>query len=248
MRGKTVLTIVLVVLGATLVIGCSEAEGRYTFGLQSSGSPLGTPIPGDKEPVAPGDEGTVIDSEGEVYTAPGVSGGKVAVPGGPEPAVREEVPVSQWELYRNDTYGYEIRYPPHYIILPDYILLEAGAKGGEREPQPLHQVWFQDKGVAESEIAAMEPPKFSIEVFDNKSQLSVEEWLSKHGLHEGLQVEAYTLAGVKGVRIRSMFLMGANEFVYLPKDNYVFKLTPLGQLAEQMLATFKFSPTFEPLG
>jgi len=235
----------LVVLCATLVLGCSEAEGRYRVGLQSAGSPTGTPGPAEEELAGPGDDETAIGSGGEVYTAPGVSGGEGIVPGGPQPAKREEVPVSEWKVYRNDTYGYKIGYPPNYVILPDYILLKAA---GTQEPQPLHRVWFQEKKLAESDMAAMEPPAFSIEVFDNKAKHATKGWLGEQGLLEGFQVEAYTLAGVQGVRVRSMLLMAPNEHIYLPQGNYIFKLTPLGRLAEQMLATFNFTWAIEPLG
>lgn len=245
MKGKTLLAMLLVVLCATLVMGCSEAEARYTLGLQSSDSPMGAPSPADEELAGPGDEEAVIDSGGEVYTAPGASGKEGVIPGGPQPAKPEERPVSQWELYRNDTYGYEIRYPPNYVILPDYIVLEVA---GNQEPQPLHRVWFQDKELAEGETAAMEPPKFSIEIFDNKANRPIKGWLGEEGLLEGFQVEAYTLAGVEGVRVRSMFLMAPNEHIYLPQGNCIYKLTPLGRLAEKMLATFNFTSVIEPLG
>jgi hypothetical protein len=253
MKGKTFLTIALLVLCAALVLGCSEAEGRYTVGLQSAGSPQGTPGPGEGGVAVSGDEEAVVGSGGEVYTAPGASGGQGVVPGGgegvipggPEPGEPEEVPVSQWKVYRNETYGYEIRHPSNYVILPEYILLKA-TEG--QKPQPLHQVWFQDKKLAESETAAMEPPKFAITVFDNKAKRPIMQWLKEQGLLEGFQeVKAYTLAGVEGVRVRSMLLIGPNEFVYLAKGNYIYELTPFGRLAEEMLTTFKFIPGVELL-
>jgi hypothetical protein len=154
--------------------------------------------------------------------------------------------VSEWKVYRNDTYGYKISYPPSYVILPDSIALQGA---GDQDPQPLHQVWFQDKQLAEGETAAMEPPKFAIEVFDNKANRPTKQWLGEEGLLEGFQeVEAYTLAGVEGVRVRSMLLMAPNEHIYLPRGNQIFKLTPLGRLAEKMLATFNFTWIVEPLG
>jgi len=244
MKGKTLLTMLLVVLCATLVMGCSEAEARYRLGLERLTSPMDAPGPAGEELAGPGDDETAIGSGGEVYTAPGVSGGKGAIPGGPVPERPVKVEVSQWKVYRNDTYGYEIRYPPNYIIVPDYIVLEAA---GTQEPQPLHRVWFQDEKLAEGETAAMEPPKFAIEVFDNKANRPIEGWLGEEGLLEGFQVEAYTLAGVQGVRVRSMLLMAPNEHIYLPRGNHIFKLTPLGRVAEQMLATFNFISAYELL-
>lgn len=246
MKGKTLLTMLLVVLCATLVMGCSEAEARYMLGLESSDSPMDAPGPADEELAGPGDDETAIGSGGEVYTAPGVSGAEGVVPGGPQPAKREEVAVSEWKVYRNDTYGYKIHYPPSYVILPDYILLKAA---GEQDPPPLHRVWFQDEQLAEGETAAMEPPKFAIEVFANKANRPTKQWLGEQGLLEGFQeVEAYTLAGVEGVRVRSMLLMAPNEHIYLPQGNHIFKLTPLGRVAEKMLATFNFTWAIEPLG
>lgn len=250
MKGKTFLTIALLALCAALVLGCAEAEGRYIVGLESAGSPQGTPGPGEGGVAVSGDEEAAVGSGGEVYTAPGVSGGEGIVPGasggaravpvGPE---RVE-PVSQWKVYRNETYGYEIRHPSNYVILPEYIPLKA-TEG--QKPQPLHQVWFQDKKLAESEMAAMEPPKFAITVFDNRAKRPLEGWLKENGLLDGFQVKAYTLAGVEGVRVRSMLLMAPNEHIYLAKGKYIYRLTPLGTLAEEMLTTFNFIPGVELL-
>ena len=140
-----------------------------------------------------------------------------------------------WEVYRDDTYGYEIRYPPDYIIL-------EGAR--QQEPQPLQQVRFQDRELARSDTAAFEPPQFSIEVFDNSSQLPVEQWLEEHGLVGGarqFQMEPYLLAGIQGVRLISPLLFAPNEFFCISEGGYIFKLTPLGKHSRGMLSTFKFT-------
>lgn len=141
----------------------------------------------------------------------------------------------EWQVYHDGTYGYEIRYPPDYIIIE---------RARQLELQPLSQVLFQDHMLANSDTAALQPPKFYIEVFDNSSQLPVEQWLEAHGLLGGakkFQMEPYSLAGVEGARVSSPLLMAPNSFIYLPRGNYIFKLTPTDERSEQVLATFKFT-------
>jgi hypothetical protein len=224
MNGKTVLILLLMSLVGGSIAACSGAQAGELMSPGSE-SPAGAE-------VTPGREDDVVTSEGDVIESPG-EGGETLVPGGPAPPATPGIPVTDWEVYRNDTYGYEIRYPANYVILPE--------AAGDQEPQPLHLVHFQDRQLAEGETAAMEPPKFSIELFDNSSQLTVEEWLRMHDLLEGVELAPYSLAGVQGVRASSMFMMAPNEWIYLPQGDYLLRLTPLGALAEQMLTTFKFS-------
>ncbi len=55
----------------------------------------------------------------------------------------EEIPM-EWKVYRDEMYGFEIRYPPVYIVLEEAQPQELP----EREPRPLRQVKFQDQDLA----------------------------------------------------------------------------------------------------
>jgi len=234
MKRNLLAAIAIVALtGGALLVGCSDVprNPQNASSTPSLATPLATAFPegiislgGETAPTR-----SPVQPSGEPLTIPGEA---PSAPGAPTPAGKERS--MDWPIYRDDTYGYEIRYPPNYII-------QGGTQ--QKELLPLHQVEFQDRELAKSETAALQPPQFSIEVFDNSSRLPLEKWLKEHRVLEGwmkFQVEPYSLSGALGVRLSSQLLLAPNEFIYLPHGPYVFKLTPLGEFSEQMLATFKF--------
>jgi hypothetical protein len=182
--------------------------------------------------------GQVSSSESQIQGGTAIISGSGPASGKPEfPPDQENTMVtdtSNWQVYVDDTYGYEIRYPPNYVIVE---------KEQQLEPKPVSQVLFQDQGLAHSDTAALQPPQFSVAVFDNRAQIPLEQWLQSNGLLGGaqrLQMEPYRLAGVQGVRVISPLMIAPNEFYYVAKGNYIYKLTPMGKYSEQMLATFTF--------
>lgn len=235
MKRNLLTVIAFAVLIEALATGCSVATGKLagTTSTTFLPNPSSTPTsvenvfsPGDKTPSA----GLPTHTAGESVTFPG--GALSSTTGSPTPEGKEKG--MDWQIYRDDTYGYEIRYPPNYLI-------QKGAQ--QKEPQPLQQIHFQDRELAQSDTASLQPPQLSIEVFDNSSRLPLEKWLKEHRVLESwmkFQVEPYSLSGALGVRLSSQLLLAPNEFIYLPHGPYVFKLTPLGEFSEQMLATFKF--------
>lgn len=242
MKRYMLLGMLIGAIGVTLILGWSRVETSFADVVKVTGlsSVVDMLAPAGSTPIS-GEEEGVITSEGKGYLIEGraTSGGEGVIPGGGGPATPEEptIVVSQWALYQNATYGYEILYPPAYIMLPEAIVL-AGIS--EQKPRPVNAVWFQDRELAESATASMEPPKLSIEVFDNRAQLPVEQWLEDNRLLAGFEVEPYTLAGVKGLRLYTMLLLAPNEFIYLAKGDYVFKLTPLGNYAPHMMESLSF--------
>lgn len=224
---------IVALTGGTLPVGCSNVpkDLQNASSTPSLVTPSTTAFPegiissgGETAPTRP-----PAQPSGEPSTIPGEASSS---PGAPTPAGKERS--MDWPIYRDDTYGYEIRYPPNYII-------RRGTQ--QKEPLPLHQIEFHDRELAKSETAALQLPQFSIEVFENSSRLPLEKWLKEHRMLESwmkFQVEPYSLSGASGVRLSSQLLLAPNEFIYLPHESYVFKLTPLGEFSEQMLATFKF--------
>jgi len=247
-KRKLGMIVLILLLAMLLASGCTaEGEPISLEGL-ASGEDQATPAdmersPGDDEGVetsTSGDE-DVVTSTGETISGeesgervPGRVPGR-DVPGG-DADLEEEKNVI-WQVYRNDEFGFEVRYPSVYVIVP------APESTETQTPKPLAEILFQDWELAQSESAFQEPPQFAIRVFDNSTGLPVEEWLRANEAlgEEGIEVEPYSLGGVEGVQVTSQFLMAPGRFIYLAKGDYVYELVPLGQYAKRMLAGFTFT-------
>ncbi|MBC7224433.1 MAG: hypothetical protein H5T59_09215, partial [Anaerolineae bacterium] len=211
----------------------------------SEGAEKATPAdmgrsPGDEEVEEdlPGAEDVVTSTGERIVSEEGEAGGMGKAAGGDvgREAQVEEARQVDWLVYRNEEFGFQIRYPSVYILAP------APAPEEGQEPQPLAEFLFQDRELAASETAAMEPPQFAIRVFANEEGLPVERWLQQSEAlgEEGFQVEPFSLGGVEGVQVTSQFLIAPGQHVYVAKGKYVFQLTPLGPYSNQMLASFAF--------
>ncbi|MGC8839428.1 MAG: hypothetical protein ACP5UM_13545 [Anaerolineae bacterium] len=229
--------------------GAGEAAGTVQAPqVLSAGSEQATPVGMERSPdekvaeeeVPGADE--VVTSEGERIAPSGAAGagapGKVgsgAVPGeGSQAQEQQEV---QWLVYRNEEFGFQVRYPSVYVLMPVLQTLE-----GSEKPKPVAEFLFQDQDLARGDTAAMEPPQFAIRVFANDEGLSVEQWLRQSEVlgAEEFQVEAYPLAGAEGVRLTSRLLLAPGQHIYVARGRYIFQLTPLGEYSNQMLASFAF--------
>jgi hypothetical protein len=261
MRGyRTVGAIALALsLVAALLAGCT-AEGKPipltgageaagTVQPVSAGSDQATPMGMERAPeegvveegeVPGADE--VVTSEGERVVPSGEAGasapgkaGSGAAPG--EGSQVQEKRAVQWLVYRNEEFGFQVRYPSVYVLMPVLQTLE-----GSEKPRPLAEFLFQDQDLARGDTAAMEPPQFAIRVFANDEGLSVDQWLRQSEVLGGeeFQVEAYSLGGVEGVRLTSRLLLAPGQHIYVAKGRYIFQLTPLGEYSNQMLASFAF--------
>lgn len=151
------------------------------------------------------------------------------------PAVQPPVapsPPAGWQMYRNLPYGFEIHYPPSYVILPPLPPEPV-------TPQPLFEVLFQDQTIAGVDVERIEPPMFAIRVFDNRARQPLDDWLNRFVLSVG-QPNLDVLPYPSGVKVCSRLMIAPGCFIYLANDDYVYQLTPLGELADQMAATFRF--------
>jgi hypothetical protein len=143
-----------------------------------------------------------------------------------------------WRMYTDKTYGFSIKYPRQYVVLPER---DGQAEGG---PARLHRVRFQDRKIASWQTANLEPPQFTIEVFEGGASASLRDWLqSLKWVRPTDTVESFEVEGAKeGVRLRSMQQLAPNEFYYVATEKYVYRLTPLGEHSPQMLASFRLKP------
>ncbi|HEY0375469.1 MAG TPA: hypothetical protein VGC87_00765 [Pyrinomonadaceae bacterium] len=143
--------------------------------------------------------------------------------------------VQKWRMYEDKTYEFSIKYPRQFFVMP-----EKGA-GSDDGSGRLHRVRFQDRKVASWQTADLEPPQFTIEVFKADGAASLKERLqSAQWVNEGDTVEPFEVEGAReGVRVRLMQQLAPNEFYYVATEKYLFRLTPLGPLGPDMLASFR---------
>ena len=155
---------------------------------------------------------------------------------------------SEWLGYTDETYGFLIKYPNTYVILPEPGTLPAAT------PQVIYRVRFQDKQKASGPFAGREPAQFSIHVFELDEPVELLDWLKSQGLlpaqrppagggSAGVEpVEPVQLEGAgEGWRVLLPILLAPREFYYFATDKYVYRLTPLGLHSQEMLASFQLS-------
>ena len=143
-----------------------------------------------------------------------------------------------WRVYKNDAYGFSVKYPNNYVILR-----ERGAEPGE-SPRALARLRLQERRIAAGQFADLEPPQFSVEVFDAAGGKSLREWLEAAGwLSEGDDIEPAELEGAReGLRVRMMAQMAPNEFYFYRTDRRVFRVIPLGEHGRAVLDSFRLTP------
>ncbi|MFZ1238494.1 MAG: hypothetical protein WAV79_14000 [Anaerolineae bacterium] len=148
--------------------------------------------------------------------------------------------LSHFQLYRSELCHFQIGYPNGSPA--DYVPQE-GAVTNQGEAT-VCRVAFQDRVLAQSDTAALQPPLFLIEVFDRGSNAqALEEWVRAQPLpgKSSAATEPTTLSGVTGLKVTLMQEMAPNQFFFVARDNYIYKLTPLGLYGNAMLATFRFT-------
>ena len=241
-----------------LMAGCSEkADVEPAAGDKPAETTLGSSASGAAVTPAPSD---VITSEGKVITvppsessepfySPGTAGSPLIddSSGQAQEPKTTEAP-SEWHPHTDETYGFSIKYPDTYVILPETSALPAAT------PQVIHRVRFQDKQKASGSFADREPAQFSIHVFELDQPVELYDWLESQGLLPDQQsragrgsagvepVEPVQLEGVgAGWRVLLPILLAPREFDYFATERYVYRLTPLGLHSQDMLSTFRLS-------
>lgn len=140
---------------------------------------------------------------------------------------------TEWQTYSNPAYHFTISYPN------TYVLLEPVSSADQLQAARLFQARFQDQRIATGPLAAVEPARFQIDVFDNSGTLDLARWLDEHAI-AGQRAEA-SVGGQAGLQVTLMTMQAPHLFYYTARGPYVYRLTPLGPLAEQMLASFGFT-------
>ena len=159
----------------------------------------------------------------------GAAPGSESPPGGspPEPAAEK----ADWQVYRSDEYGLELRYPSDYALL---------SPGGEPQPQPAFRLWFGEETKAGSPLAGRMPPPFAVDIYDNAEQRPLREWLEAAGV--SMRPDRRTLtpvevAGREGLLLALSAQLAPNAFYYVAAGPYVYRFTPLGPSGDEILKT-----------
>jgi hypothetical protein len=142
-------------------------------------------------------------------------------------------PDINWLIYLDPTYKFSLDYPENYVILAENKPLDLS------DLNLKYRVRFQDIDLAEADTAGYEIPKFTIEIFDLGSQ-SLESFLDSKAY--GSEREAIRIGGLTGIKISFKTLRAPNMYYYFQEMGNTYKLTPLGQYGEEMLASFQILP------
>lgn len=184
-------------------------------------------------PMISGQEGGNISSSGKRSSAgePGNSPGQIGSvgPEGMTPEEAQDQPQT-WLTYLDEEFNFSINYPDSYTILPEPEPFES------IDPGLLQRVRFLDAQLAAGNTAEYEPPNFTIEVFA-QDDMTLEEFVSRD--EKRGDREAYVLGNMVGIRVILMQLIAPNQFYYFAQDGYIYKLTPLGPYAVDMLSSFQ---------
>lgn len=254
MRRNWTLKTLMVALAALLTLSaCSTPQmaGNPATGNQGGNDAVanqaGPNATGNQTAPTTGDQpGGLITSSGTEVPAQAAAGsgqvqaGSSAGVSGATDSGNVGDPLSHFQLYRSDLCHFQIGYPNGTPA--DYVPQEGAVES--QGAATVCRVAFQDRVLAQSDTAAFQPPMFLIEVFDRgNSTQTLEAWLQGQPMtgKNTATTEPTTLSGVAGLKVTLMQEMAPNQFFYVAKGNYVYKLTPLGLYGNAMLGTFKFT-------
>jgi len=144
----------------------------------------------------------------------------------PQPAPTPDE-TAGWQTYRNEEYGFEMKYPSEYSI----------KKYTGANDTYLIMIEFSKYDVVE---IPMPQPYLSVGVYNEPSDIN--EWLQQNGLGEGWNKnENFLVDGKKAIYLTGGFELGAKPIVIIPYQNKIFRLENYAtSYFDQMLSTFRF--------
>jgi len=196
-----VIAVVILVVAGGVVWYLTQEQGISSKG-QADEQQSGQLQVGDNQPV--------LDAESEINNQP------------------SEIDTSDWQTYRNEEYGFEVKYPGGYLVKaiknglylkhPSYDLVpNSPAKGG------AISIALSDQNIEDhiKEIENIDPP-----------------------LSRVISKKEYTLDGEQGIEVVSNMPVGLDYYdIFITHNNkkYLISYDDIGlQYSKGILATFKF--------
>jgi hypothetical protein len=193
--------------------------------------PLSTPDPdrsvdssGNTVSGAPGSSDPGSTTGGQAEPNPG------SAPDGPP---MPDAPLT-WISYTDPAFGFSLTYPDLYTILKEKQPFSAIA------PTLLGRFRLLETEIANSEFAEMDPPKFSLEIYANPGGLTLDKWIAANAPGSG-DLQSVQVDGMACSQLTLRIEIAPNQFIFCSKGDKVFKFTPLGPHALEILASFKFN-------
>ncbi|MBI4120607.1 MAG: hypothetical protein HY454_04045 [Parcubacteria group bacterium] len=156
------------------------------------------------------------------------SAGSTALTANPAPSN-----VEGWKTYRNEKYGFEVRYPPINVTSENLYKEERG----------IFHINFYNPG-----RMPLEAPSFFIRVFENGKGLPLDTWAEKYPESYNYEAvtpyskkELVTVSGVNGLLIGDPLDAVPRRVILLPRGRLLFILG-FYDFYDQILPTFKFTP------
>lgn len=137
---------------------------------------------------------------------------------------KSEVDTSDWKIYRNVAYGYEMKYPNDWT-------------GGEDDVNTNNATIYYSTGdIANTYIA--------IHVFDNKQQLPIEEWWSKYNEKGDARLKdkgTFTVAGLTAKVYQEAEGFETSYYI-ITRDSRIYLIDSFltDSIMHGALSTFKF--------
>jgi len=240
------LMVALVALLALSACSTPQMAGNPATGNQS-GNDVAPKAIGNQTTPTTGDQpgglitsgGTEVPAQAAAGSGPTQAGSNAGLTGATDNGNPGDA-VSHFQLYRSELCHFQIGYPNGSPA--DYVPQEGAVQS--QGTATVCRVAFQDRVLAQSDTAALQPPTFLIEVFDRgNSAQTLEAWLQGQPQlgKNTATTESTTIGGVAGLKVTLMQEMAPNQFFFVAKGNYVYKLTPMGLYGNAMLGTFKFT-------
>lgn len=169
-----------------------------------------------------------------------------------------------WQTYKADIYGFELKYPKNYSVITKGISSPASSLENAKMENSFEAV-FIDSGKAGNYDSAVRTSDKSIivTVYNNEKKYTLEQWLNKYreisptesGLSFGISRDTQreiTIDGVKGLKGDFGCCMNYQHSVFVKNGTRIYQIAggfldfetrvyPDEELFGQVLSTFKFT-------
>ena len=143
-----------------------------------------------------------------------------------------ELDVSGWPVYTDAEYGFRVQHPPTFVA--EQSTEGVPVRGG---PAAVYAVTFKNTQEGLAAVA----PVFSVQVLELSTGQALEDYLEGNnltGAQANVEARPYSGNGFNGIEALSLNYMSPGRFIYAVQGANVFRLTPVGEIGDAMLATF----------